>query len=524
MRAVYKDHKDYVEDLRSRKERIKKGGSLKTQEKMHQQGMLTARERIDKLLDPDTFVETDIFVTHHCMAADMPGKEIPAEGIITGYGEIDRRPVYIYSQDFSAGGGALGRWGAMKLCKIMDLAYQKRVPIIGMDHSAGARFQELFRGDGGSGYGYGTTFYRRALYSGVIPQISIFMGDNSGGGVYGPGMSDFVIATKQSNMFISGPEVVKTVIGEKVTPEELGNAQMHASVSGVVHVLAENDIDALDKTRKLLSYLPLNNREDPPIVDTGDDPYRSCPELYKVVPLDPRKVYDFHKVIGIIIDNGEFFEIHKDYCKNIIIGFARFAGQPVGIVATNPMYLAGSITEDAARKAARFVRFCDLFNLPIVYLIDSPAYMVGKQQERAGIISRGTTLIFATAEATVPKIKVVIRKDIAASMIAMGSLALGADVVFAWPIADQVALDPEGLAKIIYVREIREAQDPEAVLRKRTEGAKKEIGDIYDSASWQNVNDVIDPKATRLAIIRELKMTKGKVVSRPEKKYSNIPL
>lgn len=515
---------EYVSDLRRRKEHIKKGGSKTVQEKLHQRGMLTARERIDVLLDPGTFVETDMFVTHHCVAADMAGKEIPAEGIITGYGEIDGRPVYLYSQDFSAGGGALGRWGARKLCKIMDLAYQKRCPIIGMAHSSGARFQELLRGDGGSGTGFGEQFYRIALYSGVIPQISLFMGDNSGGGVYGPGMSDVVIATKQSNMFISGPGPVESVIGEKVTAEELGSAKMHATVSGTVHVLADDDIDALKKARKVLAYLPLNNAEDPPIKDTGDDPQRLCPELNDVVPIEPRKVYDMHKVIEVIVDKGDFFEIHRDYVKNIIVGFARFANQSVGIVASNPQHFAGAITESAARKAARFVRFCDLFNIPIVYLVDSPGYMIGKEQERAGILSRGTTFLFATSEATVPKITMIIRKSIAASMLAMGSLVLGADIVFAWPMADLVALDPEALAKIIYASELKKAQDPERLLKERVADAKKEIGDIYESASWQNVNDIIEPAETRVAIIRALKMTKGKVLNRPQKKYSNIPL
>ncbi|RJR49504.1 MAG: acyl-CoA carboxylase subunit beta [Desulfobacteraceae bacterium] len=515
---------DFVDNLRRRKEHIKKGGALSVQKKPHQVGMLTARERLEAILDPDTFVETDLFVTHHCVSADMEGKEVPAEGIITGYGEIDARPVYVYSYDFSAGGGALGRWGARKLCKIMDLAYQKRCPIIGINHSSGARFQELLRGDGGSGTGFGEQFYRIALYSGVIPQISLFLGTNSGGGVYGPGMSDVVIATKQSNMFISGPGPVESVLGEKVTPEELGSARMHATVSGAVHVLADDDMDALNKCRELLAYLPLNNHDEAPIKDTGDNAQRLCPQLNEVVPMEPRKIYDMHEVIQLIVDHGDFFEIHRDYVKNIIVGFGRFSGQSVGIVASNPQYLAGAVTESAARKAARFIRFSDLFNIPIVYLVDSPAFMVGKDQERAGILSRGTTFLFATAEATVPKITVIIRKSIAASMLAMGSLALGADIVFAWPMADLVALDPEALAKIIYSRELREAQDPESLLRKRTEDAKKEIGDIYASASWQNVNDIIEPAETRLAIIRALKMTKGKIIHRPQKKYSNIPL
>jgi acetyl-CoA carboxylase carboxyltransferase component len=512
---------EHVEELRRRKEHLREGGNKKLQERLRQQGMLLARERIDKLVDPGTFVETDMFLSHHNVHIK---KEIPCEGVITGYAEIDGRPVYVFSQDFSAQGGTMGRWTAKKMCKLMDMAYYRRCPVIGINHGSGARFQDHLGGDLGGGVGFGNFFYKIALYSGVIPQIGLFMGDNAGGGVYGPGMDDFVIATKQSNLFISGPGPVKSVVGEDVTPEQLGSAKMHATVSGCVHVLAEDDIDCLEKTRKLLSFLPLNNREAPPVSDTGDDPNRLCPELHDVVPVEPRRVYDMHKVIKIIVDSGDFFEVHKDYVKNIITGFARFAGQPVGIIASNPMHLAGAITEPAARKAARFVRFCDLFNIPVVYLIDSPGYMIGTEQERLGILTRGTTFLFATSEATVPLVTVVIRKMVAAAQLTMGSLALHADIVFAWPIADTGAIDPQALAKIIYVDEIRSAENPEEVLRKRTEETEKEIGNIYDAASWQNVTDVIEPAETRLAIIRGLKMTKNKMKPRPEKKYSNIPL
>ncbi len=512
---------EYVQDLRRRKAHLREGGNKKIQERLRQQGLLLARERLDKLLDPGTFTETDMFIGHHNVYI---AKEIPCEGVVTGYGEIDGRPVYIYSQDFSAQGGTMGRWTARKMCKLMDMAYYRGCPVIGINHGSGARFQDHLGGDLGGGVGFGNFFYKIANYSGVVPQIGLFMGDNAGGGVYGPGMQDFVIATKQSNLFISGPGPVKTVIGEDVTPEQLGSAKMHATVSGCVHVLADDDIDCLEKTRKLLSFLPLNNREAPPVVDTGDDPNRLCPELYDIVPIEPRKVYDMHKVIKVIVDNGDFFEVHRDYLKEMINGFARFDGQTVGLVANNPMYLAGSITEASARKAARFVRFCDLFNIPVVYLVDSPAYMIGSEQERRGILSRGTTFLFATSEATVPLVTVVVRKMVAASQLTMGSLALNADIVFAWPIADTGAIDPEALAKIIYVDEIRSAENPQEVLRKRTEEVQNQIGSIYDAASWQNVNDVIEPAETRSSIIRGLKMTKNKVKPRPQKKYSNIPL
>lgn len=515
---------EYIIELRKQKEHLKKGGNKEVQEKLHKRGMLLARERIEKFLDPGSFVELDMFVTHHCNALDMPQTEIPYEGIITGYGKVGGRPVFLYSQDFSAMSGTLGRWGAKKLTKMMDLAYARQAPIVGLNHSAGARFQELLRGDGGSGHGFGEQFYKIALYSGVIPQISLVFGDNAGGGVYGPGMSDFVIATRESTMFISGPAVVRKMIGEKITPKELGGAEMHAAVSGCVHVLAENDEDCLKKGQEILSFLPSSCYETPPVVKVGDDPKRLCRELEKVVPANLKKVYDIHQVIRVVVDNSYFFEIHRDYAKNIVVGFARFDGIPVGIVANNPMYHAGTITVAAAEKAARFIRFCDLFNIPIIYLVDSPAYMIGSEQERAGILQRGTKLLFATIEATVPKIAILVRHCVAASDLAMGSLSLGGDLVYAWPIAEMSGLAPESLAEIIFTREIREAENPEEVRARRVEDCKREIGDIYAAASWQNVNDIIEPAETRTVIIRALDMTKGKIKMLPKKKYSNIPI
>ena len=515
---------ELVDDLRQRKERLRRGGDKRIQDKLHEQGMLTARERLDKLLDPGSFVELDMFVTHHCTVFGMDKVEAQCDGIITGYGTIDGKAVFVYSQDFSVLGGTLGRWGARKLIKMMDLAYGRRAPIIGLNHSSGARFHELARGDLGSGFGFGEQFYRIALYSGIIPQISLMMGDNAAGGVYGPGMSDFIIATKKTNMFISGPVVVKAQVGESLTPEELGGARMHASVSGVVHVLAEDDEDCINKGKELLSFLPPNNREKPPVVKTGDDRGRLCPRLNDIVPTNPKKIYDMHKVIEEIVDNGNFFEIHRDYCKNMIIGFARFDGHSVGIVSTNPAVYAGTITEASARKGARFIRFCDLFNIPLIYLVDSPAYLIGSQQERAGVISRGTALIFATAEAIVPKITVDIRKSGAASSLAMGSLTLRGDVTFAWVTADLSTLTAQNFAEVIYAREIRKAANPEEIIKSRTAECEKDRGDIYDAASWQNVNDIIEPAETRIAIIRGLDMTKNKVQEPPKKRYSNIPL
>ena len=388
--AENSEYGEYVAELRQRKSHIKEGGSKKIQEKLRNRGMMMARERIEKFLDPGSFVELDMFVTHHCVALNMAEVEIPAEGIITGYGKVDGRPVFLYAQDFSAMSGTLGRWGARKLTKMMDMAYAKGAPIVALNQSAGARFQELLRGDGGSGHGFGEQFYKIAQYSGAIPQISLVFGDNGGGGTYGPGMSDCVIATKQSNIFISGPEVVERMLGEKLTTQELGSAQMHAKTHGGVSVLAEDDEDCLKKGRELLSFLPLNCRESPPVVNTGDDPKRLCPELEKIVPINIKKVYDAHQVIKVIVDNGHFFEIQRDFAKNMIVGFARFDGNSVGIVANNPMFLAGAINVAAAEKAARFIRFCDLFNIPILYLVDSPAYLIGSVSEKEGIFCEDT--------------------------------------------------------------------------------------------------------------------------------------
>lgn len=518
------DISEYVNELRQRKEKLKLGGDRKIQEKLRQGGMLTARERITKLLDPATFTEMDLFVTHHTRAFGLNKKEIPAEGVITGYGRIDGRLVFLYAHDFSAHLGTGGRWSARKITRIMDLAYQSGAPVIGLNHSAGARFEEMGGGDLGGGFGFAEQFNKIVHYSGAIPQIALMLGDNAGGGVYGPGMNDFVIATRQSNLFMAGPPLVKSVIGEEISARELGSASMHAAVSGVVHVLAENDEDCLRKAKELLSFLPSSCQESPPVVNSSDDPNRLCIKLNEVVPVNPKAPFDMHEVIKIIADQGYFFEIHCDYARNMIVGFARFNGHSTGIIATNPLFKAGAITVDAAEKSARFIRICDAFNIPLVYLQDSPAYMVGSQQERAGLITRGTKLIFATAEATVPKITVMIRKALGASSLAMGALQLGGDVVYAWPIANMSGLSPESVADIVYQREIRESASPEEARKIKIKECEKELGNIYDAASWQNVNDIIEPSETRAAIIKALEMTRGKIKTLPPKKHSNLPL
>ena len=514
--------KKTIEELRERKELLRQGGDPKVVEKIRSKGMLTARERLDKLLDHGSFTETDMFVTHHCFSFDMQKKEIPCDGQITGYGEVDKRAVFVYSQDFSAMRGTIGEWGAKKICKIMDLAANKGVPFIGINQSLGARLEEMGQGNLGSGVGFFEIFYRNSIYSGVIPQISLMMGDNAGGQVYGPGLTDFVIATKQSNMFIAGPVLVKSVISEDVTSEYLGGAEMHASVSGAVHVLAEDDEDCIRKAKELLSFLPSSYRESPPIVDTGDDPQRLCPELEGIYT--QTLPFDMHKVIISIVDNGHFFEIHKDYAKNIIVGFSRFDGRSVGIIAANSLVNAGAITVNAAEKAARFVRFCDAFNIPVLYLCDNPAYMVGSVQERAGMIYRGATLIYATSEATVPKISIAVRRNFAGAWGSMGSWMVGTDICYAWSSADMSGLSPKSIADVIYRAEIESATDPEEKRKQKIEHCRQELGDIYNVASWQNVNDIIEPQETRIAVINALKMTEGKKQTLPAKKHGCMPL
>ncbi len=515
---------EMIEDLRKRKEYLRKGGDPRVQETMRSQGMLTARERIDKLLDAGTFVEIDMFVTHHAVGLGMEGREVPADGIITGYGEVDGRDIYLYSQDYSASGGSVGRWGGLKMVRMYDLAYARGAPVIAICHGTGARLQESAYGNGGGGVAFGMQFNRIARYSGAIPQISLMMGDNGGGGVYGPGMCDFIIATRRSNMFVAGPPTVKSAIAEEISAEELGSAEMHAKVSGVVHVLAEDDEDCLKKCRELLGFLPLSCREPPPVTKTGDDPNRLCPELVGIVPEVPRKPFDMHGVIKQIVDGGYFFEIHKDYCKNVIVGFARFDGQPVGVVASNSQYNAGAITWDAAEKGARFIRFCDCFNIPLVFLGDSPAYMVGSKQERHGMITRGSSMVFATAEASVPKIAICIRRTTTAASYSLGALAIGGDLVFYWPAKEVTGFGPEVVTDVIYRKQIAASENPEEARRLKIEQVRRELGDVYDMASWEQCNDVIGPAETRVIIIKALKMLRNKVAFQLQKKHSNMPL
>jgi len=472
--------------------------------------MLTARERIDRLLDPGTFVELNMFARQHCSAFDMSRRDIPGEGIITGYGEVDGRPVFLYSQDFSAMSGTLGKWGGRKVAKIMDLAYEKGAPIVGINQSLGARLQEMAHGELGSVVGFADLFHRHAIYSGSVPQISLMMGDNAGGQVYGPGQTDFLIATRAANMFIAGPALVKSVMGEDISSEQLGGAAMHASVSGAVHVLADDDVDCIARARALLGYLPSDWRSTAPVTKAEDPPDRMCTELDSVLPDNSHAPYDMHRIIEAIVDDHVFYEIHRGYARSVVLGFARFAGHSTGILATNPMVLAGALDVKAAEKAARFVYFCDAFSIPLVFLQDTPAFLVGSEQERAGMIYRGAALISATSQATVPMVTVIVRKGQGGAYVAMGSNLVGADICYAWPSADMTGLQPTAIADILYRNQIVEAADPVSFRANKVEQCRQELGDIYSVASWQHLDDIIEPRETRRAIIQGLKMTRGK--------------
>lgn len=510
-----------IQELREKRERLKKGGGEETIKKLiHSKGMLTARERIEHLLDPGSFIEMDIFVTHHATHFGMDKREIPAEGVVTGHGTIEGRRVFVYSQDFTTLGGSFGEMHGRKICKVMDKAAQVGAPVIAICHSGGIRLHEIL----GPMELFGNLFFRNSTYSGVVPQISLIMGSVAGGQAYSPGLTDFIIMTKQSYIYIAGPAFVRTQIGERATEEELGGAKMHSTSNNLVDLVTEDDRDCLKKTRELIGFLPGSNRENPPRIITDDDPNRREDALAALVPVDSKKPFDMKKVIQLIVDNGYFLELKRDFAKSMIIGFARFDGYPVGIVASQPFVKAGVIDVDAAEKAARFVRFCDAFNIPIVTLQDTPAYMIGKDEERKGMIYRGAKLLFAYSEATVPKITVIIRKAYAGAYIAMGSRYLGADQVFSWPIAEIANVAPETAGSIIFKKEIEQAENPEEVKKARLKEYYDKFINPYNAASGQHIDDIIEPRDTRPTIINSLRLLQGKKEERPWKKHGNIPL
>ncbi len=509
-----------IKKLREMKAKSKQGGGparLKTQ---REKGKLTARERIEILLDEGSFREIDAFVTQQTPNAGSTEKPL-GDGVVTGYGTIDQRLVYLFSQDFTIYGGSLGRAHANKIIKLQDLALKNGAPIIGLNDSGGARIQEGVVGLGG----YADIFLRNTLASGVIPQISCILGPSAGGAVYSPAITDFIVMVKgTSYMFVTGPDVVKSVTHEEVTFEELGGATTHSEISGVAHFAAENEEHALYTVRTLLSFLPRNNMEDPPIVASRDDPLRTENRLDTLIPDNPNKPYDMHEVITAIVDEGFFLEVQEHYARNVIIGFARLNGRSVGIVANQPAILAGVLDINASVKAARFVRFCDCFNIPLIILEDVPGFLPGLTQEHGGIIRHGAKLLYAFAEATVPKITVITRKAYGGAYDVMSSKHLRGDINLAWPTAEIAVMGPEGAINILYRKDLAEAADPDALRAQLVQEYRQAFANPYVAASWGYLDDVIEPNQTRPYLINALEMLQNKRDENPPKKHGNMPL
>jgi len=510
-----------LKELIDKERRGKALGGPQRIEKQHKSGKLTARERINLLFDPGSFHELDLFVQHRAMLFGMDKIDIPADGVVTGYGMLNGRPVCAFSQDFTSMGGTLGEMHAKKICKVMDLAMKSGVPVVGFNDSGGARIQEGV--DALSGYGQ--IFFRNSGASGTIPQISAIMGPTAGGAVYSPAMTDWVFMVKQTSyMHITGPTVIKEVTGEEITSEELGGAMTHATKSGVCHFACDSDAEAIELIKKLLSYLPLNNMEDPPLIEPNDDPNRIDPALDTIVPDDPREVYDMKHVIQSIVDDGEILEPHYLYAQNIITCFARLNGRTVGIIANQPKYLAGCLDVDASDKATRFIRFCDAFNIPLLTIADVPGYLPGKEQEWSGIIRHGAKLLWCYSEATVPKITLITHKDYGGSYIAMCGKDLGADYVFAWPTAEIAVMGAEGATPIIFRKEVEAAPDPKAKMQEKIQEYQDLLYHPYVAASRGYVDEVIQPRETRPKIISALELLSTKRETRPPKKHGNIPM
>jgi len=511
-----------TDELARRLRAAHEGGGTERIERQHAAGKLTARERIDLLVDPGSFVEIDALVTHRCRDFGMADQTVPGDGVVCGHATIDGRPVYLFAQDFTVFGGSLSETNARKICKVMDLAMENGAPVVGLNDSGGARIQEGVASLGG----YADIFLRNTLASGVVPQISAIMGPCAGGAVYSPAITDFVFMLEgTSYMFVTGPDVIRTVTHEEVTKEELGGAGTHASKSGVCHFTRPNDAACLLAIRELLSYLPSNNLEDPPAGRSEDPPDRREEELAGLVPHDPNKPYDIKRLIGAVVDDGRFLEVHSDYARNLVVGFARFANRSVGVVANQPAFLAGVLDIDASLKGARFVRFCDAFNLPLVTFEDVPGFLPGTQQEFGGIIKHGAKLLYAYAEATVPKITVITRKAYGGAYCVMASKHLRTDVNLAFPTAEIAVMGPEGAVNILYRRELEAAGDEAGELRARRVGEYREkFSNPFIAAERGFVDAVIDPRDTRPRIVQALVQLEGKRQSLPAKKHGNLPL
>ncbi len=515
---------DKIKQLIDLRTEAKLGGGEKKIESQHRKGKMTARERIEILLDEGSFEEYDMFVTHRCTNFGMEKKKVLGDGVVTGAGTIDGRVVYVYAQDFTVFGGSLSEPFAKKICKVMDMAMKVGAPIIGINDSGGARIQEGVT----SLAGYADIFQRNIMSSGVIPQISAIFGPCAGGAVYSPALTDFIMMTENTSyMFVTGPKVVKTVTGEDITTEDLGGAHVHASKSGVSHFLLEDEEEGLLLIRKLISYLPQNNLEEPPALECNDPIDRLDDALNEIIPESANQPYDIKDIIHSLVDNDEFLEVHRNYAKNIVVGFARFDGMSVGIVANQPSFLAGVLDIDASRKAARFVRFCDAFNVPILTLVDVPGFLPGSSQEYGGIIIHGAKLMFAYGEATVPKVTITLRKSYGGAHDVMSSKQLRGDINYAWPTAEIAVMGAQGAVEVLYGRELaaidNEEERAKFVAEKEAE-YKEKFANPYQAASMGYIDDVIEPRNSRFRIIRAFEMLQTKKDSNPPKKHSNIPL
>ncbi|HEY4688349.1 MAG TPA: carboxyl transferase domain-containing protein [Anaerolineae bacterium] len=510
-----------IQQLRDMKARAQEGGGQERIDKQHQQGKLTARERLDLLLDTGSFRELDMFVTHRAAEFGIGDKKVLGDSVVTGWGTIEGRLVYVFSQDFTVFGGSLSQVHAEKIVKIMGLAMKNGAPLIGLNDSGGARIQEGVVSLGG----YADIFLKNTLASGVIPQISAIMGPCAGGAVYSPALTDFIFMVKNTSyMFVTGPDVVKSVTHEEVTFEELGGATVHNTKSGVAHFAAESEADCLYLIRQLLSYLPQNNMEDPLFVPTQDDPLRMEERLDSIVPDSPNKPYDMKEVIQWIVDDGRLLEVHQHFAQNVIVGFARLGGHSVGIVAQQPAVLAGVLDIDASEKAARFIRFCDCFNIPIITFEDVPGFLPGVAQEHSGIIRAGAKLLYAYCEATVPKITVITRKSYGGAYCVMNSKHVRGDLNLAWPTAEIAVMGPDGAVNIIFRKEIAEADDPAAKKAELVAMYREKFANPYIAAEWGYIDDIIEPKETRPRLINALEMLQNKRDSNPAKKHGNMPL
>jgi acetyl-CoA carboxylase carboxyltransferase component len=510
-----------IEELRLKREQSHAGGGSDRVKKQREAGRNTAYERLDILLDPGTFRELDAFVTHRATDFGMDKKKFFGDSVATGWGTVNGRLVYTFSQDFTVIGGSLSEVHAQKIVKIMEMALKTGAPVIGLNDSGGARIQEGVVSLGG----YADIFLRNTLSSGVIPQISVIMGPCAGGAVYSPALTDFIIMVKDTSyMYITGPDVVKTVTHEDVTHEELGGATIHASKSGVCHLVADNETQALMLARELMSFIPSNNMEDPPFVATSDDPLRADAELDNIIPENPNKPYDIKEVVRRVVDDGHFFEIHEQFAMNIVVGFARMGGHSVGIVANQPAVLAGVLDIDASEKAARFIRFCDAFNIPIITFVDVPGYMPGTAQEYGGIIRAGAKLLYAYCEATVPKLTVTTRKSYGGAYCVMSSKHLRGDLNLAWPTAEIAVMGPDGAVNIVFRRELDEGKDSAARKTELVNDYREKFASPYVAAERGYIDDIIEPRDTRARLINGLEVFQNKRDSNPARKHGNIPL